>query len=403
MTADQPAASRSPDRRFAASVLMSAGALGLVAAIAVAASTILREPNLGNFVVGILGGGFVGLLITVAGAWIAMSLNRPPKAPDDFTLPDDPALASVIVELEATRQQTLRDINQRSGWRVPLCAAGGVAIWFVGQFSNEPGDLFDAIMLTVAGGFGGYVWASLELSNRYDRLYKSRVLPKLASSFGDLTWRPAVMPDLAQLRTENIFRAEGYASADDEIAGTWRGLPLNIVELKLEKRSGKNTVVVFDGLIVSLELNRSTGAVTAVIADGGAFGNLRDRMTDNGRKRVALEDPVFEKVYEVYGTDQIAARALLHPAFMEKLLALGELPEFQRPLVLASGRKIIFVMPKRAGRDLFGAPGLRKPAASRDALTALRKDIAAVLAAADAVIDLDHRFTGPPPLAPKTS
>src|SRR6185503_18958233 len=130
----------------------------------------------------------------------------------------------------------------------------------------------------------------------------------------------------------------------------------------------------------------------AVVSDEGAFGNFRDRMKANGRQRVRLEDPVFEKVYEVYGDDQIAARALLNPAFMERLLALGERPDFGRPLALCSGRWLTFAMPKRLGRNLFEPPSFQKPAASREALVQLRKDIAAVLSAADAVIDLDHRF-----------
>jgi hypothetical protein len=49
-------------------------------------------------------------------------------------------------------------------------------------------------------------------------------------------------------------------------------------------------------------------------------------------------------------------------------------------------------MPKRMGRNLFEPPSFQKPAASRETLIQLRNDIAAVMAAADAVIDLDHRF-----------
>jgi hypothetical protein len=77
---------------------------------------------------------------------------------------------------------------------------------------------------------------------------------------------------------------------------------------------------------------------------------------------------------------------------MEKLLALGELADFGRPFALCSGRMLQIAMPKRMGRQLFEPPSFRKPAASRETLVQLRKDIEAVLAAADAVIDLDHRF-----------
>src|SRR5436189_219873 len=40
------------------------------------------------------------------------------------------------------------------------------------------------------------------------------------------------------------------------------------------------------------------------------------------RSRRRLEDPVFEKAFEVYGTDQIESRFILTPDFMERLLGL---------------------------------------------------------------------------------
>jgi hypothetical protein len=265
-------------------------------------------------------------------------------------------------------------------------------LWILGQYSDDAGDLGDLVAFIVVGGIGGYLWASFSLSNSYARLYKGNVLPRLAATFGDLSYRHAVAPNLAELREESVFRRFNHVHADDELFGAHRGLPLNIVELKLDSGSGKNKRTVFDGLLVTIDLPRDTHAITAIISDAGDFGNFAERMSKSGRQRVRLEDPVFEKVYEVYGTDQVAARALLHPAFMEKLLALGELADFGRPFVLCSGRMLQIAMPKRMGRQLFEPPSFRKPAASRETLVQLRKDIEAVLAAADAVIDLDHRF-----------
>jgi hypothetical protein len=109
------------------------------------------------------------------------------------------------------------------------------------------------------------------------------------------------------------------------------------------------------------------------------------------RQQVALEDPRFEAVYDVWSTDQIAARALLTPAFMERLLALsGSAANIDgRPLVAARGNRLTLAIP-RYGRDHFLAPGFRKPAASRASLIALYDQIAGVLVVADAVIDLDQ-------------
>jgi hypothetical protein len=368
-------------------------ALGVVAGIALAVAAIVRNPGWEGILGGIFGGFFVGLLIMGAGAWISLTMMRTPRIPDTTGGDEIEAqLRDVLTELEKTRLDTLEQINRRAMWRLPLGAGAGLLLWILSQYSDDPGDLSELVAFFVVGGIGGYIWASLALSSRYARLYKNNVLPRLAATFGELSYRHAVAPNLSELREESIFRRFDHVHADDELFGAHRGLPLNIVELKLDSGSGKNRRTVFDGLLVTIDMPRDTHAITAIVSDAGDFGNFAERMGKSGRKRVRLEDPVFEKVYEVYGTDQVAARALLHPAFMEKLLALGELADFGRPVVLCSGRMLQIAMPKRMGRQLFEPPSFRKPAASRETLVQLRKDIEAVLAAADAVIDLDHRF-----------
>ncbi len=44
-----------------------------------------------------------------------------------------------------------------------------------------------------------------------------------------------------------------------------------------------------------------------------------------GLKRANLEDPQFEKEYDVYTDDQVEARYLLDPAMMERIRALSQL------------------------------------------------------------------------------
>jgi hypothetical protein len=379
---------------MAGGALKGAAVLAVVAWIAIAVAAIARQPNLEGILGGIFGGFLIALFIMAAGAWAAIRLAAGPRPPPDLSAGDAIAssLKHMLDELEQARLETVAAINQRAMWRVPLCVAGGLALWLFGQFSDDPADIEETAALIIVPGLMGYVWASMKLSNEYARKYKARVLPELAKSFGALTYRHAVEPDLTQLKAEGVFRKFDHVTADDEFHGTHRNLPISIVELKLEVRSGKNTQTVFDGLLMTLDLPRDTAAVTAVISDAGSWGNFADRMKAQHRERVRLEDPVFEKVYEVYGTDQIAARALLNPAFMERMLKLGELPDFGLPLALCSGRVLQIAMPKKMGRNLFEPPSFQKPAASRQELIQLQADIAAVIAAADAIIDLDHRF-----------
>jgi hypothetical protein len=143
-------------------------------------------------------------------------------------------------------------------------------------------------------------------------------------------------------------------------------------------------------------LPRNLSATTAVIVDGGTFGNLAERLRKRSLSRVRLEDPRFEARYEVYGDDQIGARALLTPAFMERLMALGDRPGFAMPVALAEGNRLIVAMPKAYSRDLFEPPGLRRKADGGRVLAELCSDIAAVLAVASSVIDLDHASRSQP-------
>ncbi len=344
-----------------------------------------------------LSGLFTGLLTALLFAagcgWALVKLLVPtPKTvvDTDKARALQATLGQTLVELEAARAQIVDKINRRMVTRLPLGLAAGVGLWILLQGNDDPPGLFELAMFTAIGGAGGWFSASQKLGAQYSRLYKDRVLPRLAADFGDLSYRDAVVPSLSLLRDQKLFRRFDDVYAEDEIFGTYRGVPLSIVEIKLSYGSGDDRQTVFDGLLTTIDLPRGLRGITAVIADNGVLGNLRDRFESDGRSRVSLEDPAFEKVYEVYGTDQIGARALLTPAFMARFLTLGERAGYMRPLALAQDHRLTIALPKAGYHSLFEPPSYSEPAKSEAHLVKLHDDIAAVLKAADAVIDLDQ-------------
>lgn len=192
------------------------------------------------------------------------------------------------------------------------------------------------------------------------------------------------------LSEERLFRGYDRVTAEDELIGTYRNLAVRIVELTLKAGSGDEERLSFDGLLVQIELPRRLVGTTAVISDSGWYDRLSDWLVCQGRERVRLEDPRFSSLYQVWASDQIAARALLTPAFMARFLALARRPGFGRPQALARGNCLLLTIPKANGADYFEPPTYLKPATSREALMRLDRDIASVLATADAVIDLDY-------------
>jgi hypothetical protein len=121
---------------------------------------------------------------------------------------------------------------------------------------------------------------------------------------------------------------------------------------------------------------------------------MKTRLQTEGLERVLLEHPEFVRRYEVYSSDQIEARALLTPAFMERFTALAASSGFALPGALAEGNRLVVALPKSMGtRDLFEPPAYWKPAGGR-ALVGLERDIRAVLDVADTVVALDFWAAG---------
>ncbi len=225
-----------------------------------------------------------------------------------------------------------------------------------------------------------------DLQGRYV-FYNRAACQEVGRTRDDVLGRTDV--DLGVLTAEHVFGDYDTAGAQNRLAGTHRGLPVDIYELALTKGSGDDRQTLFSGLMASVELPRSLRGTTAVIAEGDMFAPARDWMSGRGRLRVRIEDPEFEKAYQVYGTDQIAARALLTPAFIERFRAMAARSWAGRPFALVQDNRLTLAIP-RIGDSLFAPPSFRAPAASREALARLYNGIGEVLATVDTVIDLDH-------------
>lgn len=361
--------------------------------------SIAQSPDLSGMASGVVLGLFMALLFAAAMGWLLLwargprAVERPDTSDAARTL--DALLAPTLTELNAVRTEVMRVVKQRSLTRVPIGIAGGFALWLLDKWSDDPSGMFGLPVMVAVGAIAGELWAMASPQRDYTRLYKSRVLPQLAAQFGDLSYQQASHDVVHRLRAQRILPECDAVEADDEIAGTYRQLPLSIVEARLRQRSGDSSRTVFDGLLLELTLPRALSGTTVVLADAGPLANLKARWRSDGMTAVRIDDPEFERRYEVYGSDQVEARALLTPAFMSRFLALASRSGFSLPGAMAIGNRLIIALPKGVGMgDLFEPPVFWKPAGG-EALVTLTRDIRAVLATADAVIDLDFWARGP--------
>lgn len=124
----------------------------------------------------------------------------------------------------------------------------------------------------------------------------------------------------------------GYTrkSCEDMWHGELGGTRFRLYEAKLIQRRGsgkdRRDVTVFRGVILTLRFAREFHGVTLVERQRMRLTWFGDSQTKNGMKldRVKMVDPRFEETFDVYGSDPVEARYLVHPAYCERLVALEE-------------------------------------------------------------------------------
>ena len=121
------------------------------------------------------------------------------------------------------------------------------------------------------------------------------------------------------------------SSVEDFWAGQLGDYPFQLHEAHLEERrgSGKNRrwVTVFRGAIIRIGSGRNFHGTTLVQRAGRHkrwLGGKKDHVDFDGHRLdcVDMVHPEFEDVFDVWSDDQVEARTLVDPLYVERLLAL---------------------------------------------------------------------------------
>lgn len=186
----------------------------------------------------------------------------------------------------------------------------------------------------------------------YKRKIKNDVMPKFVSFFGGFEYEQGKGLSVAEMEYSHIFPAADKYEADDCFKGSWQGVPLKISEQILKKiyhhKNKTKESVVFRGVVVAFEMNKNFKGETVVLKDSGFLNRFKGI---KGFERVTLEDPHFEKIFEVYGTDQVEARFLLNPIFMEQVVKLKDLYKGKSVQLYFSNNQVLIAIDTK--QDMF--------------------------------------------------
>ncbi len=247
-----------------------------------------------------------------------------------------------LQEVQDFYNSTLKDRllsleNQRKAIRNRyILGAGLILLPFIGMFalpkqSNDPKMtlfMIGAFALVIAGIV--IIIFVRKKSRDYRDAYKKQVVAEIVKMV-DESWTYESDGRISEheYRQSDIFRdrVDRY-KGDDLIYGQIDKTDFRCSEIHSEYRTWKTDDdgnrkeewhTIFKGLFFHADFNKHFKGRTWVVPDSG-FNPISDlpRRGD----RVKLEDPEFEKIYQVYSTDQIEARYILTPAVMQAMSAI---------------------------------------------------------------------------------
>ncbi|MEM9668735.1 MAG: DUF3137 domain-containing protein [Pseudomonadota bacterium] len=200
----------------------------------------------------------------------------------------------------------------------------------------------------LAGAYGGFALTGLPLlgilaiiaavgwvAYRSSRLRqigkeaKSLLVQPVATEFG-LTFEeePGEQGTVYDFRRAHLLPSWDRSDFEDRLTGKRAEVDFEFFEAHLEeKRTTRDSngrtrtrwVTVFRGQCIRFDFHKTFLGETLVTRDAGFFNRFGGK---SGMDRAKLEDPRFEKAFEVYTTDQVEARFLLTPDLMQKLVDL---------------------------------------------------------------------------------
>ena len=301
------------------------------------------------------------------------------QLPADFAGLADLYESNLRPLLEEKERQRKTEAGKAKQFGMVGGAVGLVAV-LIAFFTKLP---FLAILGLVGGG-GTWFFGSSGLRRMSGEAKELMVVP-IANQFGILyNSIPGVTTEtnLPLLRGLSVIPSWDRRSLQDEMIGERNGVRFEFFEAHLEQKStttdskGRTRTTwstVFRGQCWVFDAPKNFHGTTRLTRDSGIFNALGG--LGSKQDRVRLEDPDFEKIFEVYGTDQVEARFLLTPDVMQAFVDLERVFKGQRLRVAFHDKKIFAAA---EGGNLFEQDAMFIPLDNPDRVGDLLEDFAAM-------------------------
>ena len=287
-----------------------------------------------------------------------------------------------LAELETVRLAKLKVFEFRKKIAIPVGAVltpllGFIDYWLI-LLQRSSDDT--AAGVSVAG-LGALWWWVTSPRRQYANAYKTDILPDIARLFGDFTYDVKGKIPMDIMKPSKIVPGYTRYKSEDFFKGIYKAVEINFSEIDLKKKSGKSTVTVFKGLAILLtQGTRRFHGHTIMTRDQGKIGGWFKEKTSSF-KRADLVDPEFEKIFDVFTTDQVEARYLIDPRIVENLKTLYEEYNGSQMMVAFYDDHVLILIGSKVNH--FEPADIRTPATNEAGLLAMKREIGEILSIVD--------------------
>ena len=276
--------------------------------------------------------------------------NRYSQIRHEFLQKYNSELLPFLLKFESERKSVLLKANIL--FALSLAAVLALLYIYLAPEGKKEGEIFMLLAIPPS------IWFWFQ--HKFETKIKERIMPKVCKCFGNLVWMNEITLNITkQTLGERFYESSGLVPAsdmskDDIFIGDWDGVNIDIVESSFSTGSGKNRHSVFDGVFVVLDMNKSFSGHTVIkpkqFIDLKPFKHLNE---------IKLEDVEFNKTYKVYSTDEVEARYLVTPSFMERLKRMKV--AFSADNVRCAFFDKYLIIGLATTKDLFSIASIKKP------------------------------------------
>ena len=196
------------------------------------------------------------------------------------------------------------------------------------------------------------------LKKKFENEIKQKIMPYVCKCLGDLKWKYAQCSFEQLLCKSGIIDRYNRVSYDDSFTGIYKDINYEICETSFYYKTGtgknSSTRTVFKGVMIKLDMNKSFTGNTVIRPD-----TLKHASPAANLKHTTLEDVVFEKKFDVFTDDEVEARYLITPSFMERLNNMKT--AFSAYRVSCAFYDKYLLVGLHTSKDLFSICSLKEP------------------------------------------